>query len=43
MRLPDGSLHEIPVEREQEIDLRLGLDVMRMAHNGALDVAIVFS
>ena len=43
VRLPDGSVHEIPVEREKGIDLRLGLDVVRMARNGALDVAIVFS
>ena len=43
LRLPDGSVHEIPVEREKGIDLRLGLDVVRMARNGELDVAIVFS
>ena len=28
VRLPDGSVHEIPVEREKGIDLRLGLDVV---------------
>lgn len=27
VRLPDGTVHEIPVEREKGIDLRLGLDV----------------
>ena len=43
VRLPDGSVHEIPVEREKGIDLRLGLDVVRMARNAELDVAIVFS
>ena len=43
VRLPDGTVHEIPVEREKGIDLRLGLDVVRMARNGELDVAIVFS
>ena len=32
-RLPDRSVHEIPVEREKGIDLRLGLDVVRLAHN----------
>ena len=43
VRLPDGTVHEIPVEREKGVDLRLGLDVVRMARNGELDVAIVFS
>ena len=43
VRLPDGSVHEIPVEREKGIDLRLGLDIVRMARNAELDVAIVFS
>ena len=43
VRLPDGSVHDIPVEREKGIDLRLGLDVVRMACNAELDVAIVFS
>lgn len=41
--LPDGSQHDIPVQREKGIDLRLGLDVVRMARNGELDVAIIFS
>ena len=43
IRLPDGSVHELAVEREKGIDLRLGLDVVRMAQNAALDVAIIFS
>ena len=43
VRLPDGTVHETPVEREKGIDLRLGLDVVRMARNGELAVAIVFS
>ena len=43
MRLPDGSVHEIQVEREKGIDLRLGLDVVRLARNAELEVAIVFS
>ena len=41
--MPDGSIHELPVEREKGIDLRLGLDVVRMARNAELDVAIIFS
>ena len=41
--LPDGSEHQIPVQREKGIDLRLGLDVVRMSRNGELDIAIIFS
>ena len=41
--LEDGSSHEIPVQREKGIDLRLGLDVVRMARHGELDVAVIFS
>ena len=42
-RLPDGSIYRLPIEREKGIDLRLGLDVVRMARNEELDVAIIFS
>ena len=41
--LADGSVREIPVAREKGIDLRLGLDVVRMARNGELDVVLIFS
>ena len=41
--LPDGSEREVFIPREKGIDLRLGLDVVRMARNGDFDVAIVFS
>ena len=43
VRLPDGTDHYVPVQREKGIDLRLGLDVVRLARNGELDVAVVFS
>ena len=43
IRLPDGSIWELPIEREKGIDLRLGLDVVRMARSAELDVAILFS
>ena len=43
VRLTDGSFHEIPVEREKGIDLRLGLDAVRMARHGELDVAVILS
>ena len=41
--LKDGSSHDIPVKREKGIDLRLGLDAVRMARHGELDVAVIFS
>ncbi len=40
--LADGSVREIPVAREKGIDLRLGLDVVRMARNGELGVVLIF-
>lgn len=43
IRLPDGTAYDVPVQREKGIDLRLGLDVVRMARNGDLDVAVIFS
>ncbi len=42
-RLADGSAHDIPVARKKGVDLRLGLDVVRMARNGELDVTVIFS
>ena len=43
IRLPDGTTHAVPVQREKGVDLRLGLDVVRLARNRDLDVAVVFS
>lgn len=43
IRMSDGSVRDVFVPREKGIDLRLGLDVTRMARNGELDVAVVFS
>ncbi len=43
VRLADGTRHDVPAQREKGIDLRLGLDVVRMARNGDLDVAVIFS
>ncbi len=39
----DGSVYENAAGREKGIDLRLGLDVVRMARNDELDVALIFS
>ena len=41
--LADRSLQGTPVAREKGIDLRLGLDVERMARNGELDLVLIFS
>ena len=41
--LPDATEHYVPVQREKGIDLRLGLDVVRMARNRDFDVAVIFS
>ena len=41
--LPGGAKHEIVTAREKGIDLRIGLDVVRMARSGELDVVVLFS
>ena len=41
--LPGGGTRERVISQEKGIDLRIGLDVVRMAHLGQLDVAIIFS
>ena len=38
---PHGT--DVPIQREKGIDLRLGLDAVRMARTGELDVAALFS
>lgn len=43
IRLPDGSTATKLVGREKGIDLRLGLDVVRLAYRAELDVAVIFS
>lgn len=42
-RLPDGTVRLVPVAREKGIDLRLALDVLRLARQGAFDCAVIFS
>ena len=41
--LPDGSVTVMPVGQEKGIDVRLALDVVRLARTGAYDVAVLFS
>ena len=43
IRLPNGNTVESEVGQEKGIDLRLGLDVVRLAARGELDVAVIYS
>ncbi len=43
IELPDGSTHIVETSQEKGIDLRIGLDVVRMARGDQLDVAVIFS
>ncbi len=42
VRLPDGSSHSFLTSQEKGIDVRLALDVIRLAHQRAFDVALLF-
>ena len=41
--LPDGSEHAYRAGEEKGIDVRVALDVIRLAHRGLFDVALIFS
>ena len=43
VRLPDGTTHAFLTGEEKGIDVRLALDVIRMAHRQELDVAVILS
>ena len=43
VQLADGTVETRYVPQEKGIDLRLGLDVVRLARVGQLDVAVIFS
>ena len=43
VRLPDGSTFTILVGQEKGVDIRLALDVVRLALEDAYDVALIFS
>jgi uncharacterized LabA/DUF88 family protein len=43
VRLPDGSTHIFLAGEEKGIDVRIALDVIRMSHQRAYDVAVIFS
>ena len=41
--LPDGTTHTFLAGQEKGIDVRIALDIIRMAHRSEYDVALVFS
>jgi len=43
IKLPDGREHTVLVGHEKGVDIRLALDVVRLALDGAFDVALLFS
>jgi hypothetical protein len=43
VQLPDGSSTTVLVGQEKGVDVRLALDVVRLAREGAFDVAVLFS
>lgn len=43
IRLPDGSEHTYLAGEEKGIDVRIALDVIRMAHRRQFDVALILS
>jgi hypothetical protein len=43
VRLSDGTEHTFLTGEEKGIDVRLALDVVRMAHRSEYDVAVIFS
>jgi uncharacterized LabA/DUF88 family protein len=43
VKLPDGKTHTFLVGQEKGVDVRIALDVVRLAHKNAYDVALVFS
>jgi len=43
VRLPDGSSHIFLVGQEKGIDVRIAIDIIRLAHTKAYDVAFIIS
>jgi uncharacterized LabA/DUF88 family protein len=43
VKLPDGSTHAFLTAEEKGIDVRIAIDVIRLAHSNAFDVALLFS
>jgi uncharacterized LabA/DUF88 family protein len=43
VKLPDGSTHAFLTAEEKGIDVRIAIDVIRLAHRNVYDAALVFS
>jgi uncharacterized LabA/DUF88 family protein len=43
IKLKDGSISSVPVGREKGIDIRMALDIVRLAIDNVYDVALIFS
>lgn len=43
VKLPDGTLHAFLAAEEKGVDVRIALDIIRLAHRRDYDVALVFS
>jgi len=43
VKLPNGSTHAFLTAEEKGIDVRIAIDVIRLAHRNAYDVALLFS
>jgi uncharacterized LabA/DUF88 family protein len=43
VKLPDGTSHAVLSAEEKGVDVRIALDIIRMAHRREYDVALVFS
>jgi uncharacterized LabA/DUF88 family protein len=43
VRLPKGQTHTVLVGAEKGVDVRFAIDVIRLAHRNAFDVALLFS
>ena len=43
VKLPDGSTYSFLAGEEKGIDVRIAIDVIRMAHHREYDVALIFS
>lgn len=41
--LPTGQIHTLRTKREKGVDVRIALDVLRLGHRRAYDVALIFS
>jgi uncharacterized LabA/DUF88 family protein len=41
--LPNGGIYTVRTPREKGVDVRLAVDVIRLAHRAAYDVALIFS